>query len=335
MREAKVSDDENICCPAQSEISARDDAMISASGGPLPARALLPAGGIFFFFSLASLGLLTIGPSAWAATRVAALVVPLFALLFIAFLSMACAIFTLYQEPLFIRFPGLRRGMVAGSLILAAGLVLLVRYGGVSPQVPWVLASANLIVLALLLGNFLASGLNRPAELVPACVVMSVADLLSVFSGPSSRMIEGIDVFYRDGQVGPVPWADFLLVKMAVPGVDHLVPVFGVADVVILAFLTAAAHKFGLNDNLLGRGLGQAKEGRGVALRFPAAGGGLALGVLAAHGLGMFLPALPLIALFFLACTVPRHAQMRLLGKVEWAVVLVSLVLLSGWAIWV
>jgi hypothetical protein len=42
---------------------------------------------------------------------------------------------------------------------------------------------------------------------------------------------------------------------------------------------------------------------------------------------------LPLIALFFLACTVPRHAQMRLLGKIEWAVVLVSLVLLSGWAV--
>jgi hypothetical protein len=48
----------------------------------------------------------------------------------------------------------------------------------------------------------------------------------------------------------------------------------------------------------------------------------------------MFLPALPVIALFFLAFTLPRHPQMRRLRRTEWVVVLISLAFLSGWAIW-
>jgi hypothetical protein len=39
------------------------------------------------------------------------------------------------------------------------------------------------------------------------------------------------------------------------------------------------------------------------------------------------------IALFFLGYTLPRHPKMRLLQRTEWAVVLISIVLLSGWAI--
>jgi hypothetical protein len=306
----------------------------TAARPPVPARALLPAGAVFMLFSLVPLGLLTPVPVSFAGASVARILVPLFALIFIVILSMACALFTLYQEPFFLRFPGLRRIMVLGSLTLGAGLALLLRHTGIHREVFFVLASANLVVFALLLGNFLVSGLNRPSELVPVCLVMSAADLLSVFAGPSKQMIEGIDVFYRDGRIGPVPWSDFLLVKIAVPGVDHLLPVFGVADVVILAFLIAAAHKFKLNDNLLGRGLAEMAGCRRFALWFPVAAAGLAFALLAAHGLNMFLPALPVIALFFLAYTLPRHPQMRQLRRTEWAVVLISLAFLSGWAIW-
>lgn len=92
---------EDVCYPAPSETSARDDMMLFASGRLIPGRALLPVGGLFLFFILVALGLLSIGPVSWPATTVARLVVSLFALLFIVFLSMACAIFTLYQEPLF------------------------------------------------------------------------------------------------------------------------------------------------------------------------------------------------------------------------------------------
>jgi hypothetical protein len=308
--------------------------MIPASGRPIPARAFLPAGAVFLLFSLVPLGLLMPGPASFGGATVARLLVPLFVLIFIVILSIACAVFTLYQEPFFLRFPGLRRLMVLGSLSLGAGLVLLLRHTEIHRVVFLVLASANLVVLALLLGNFLISGLRRPSELVPVCILMSAADLLSVFAGPSKQMIEGIDLYYRDGRVGSVPWSDFLLVKIAVPGVDHLLPVFGVADVVILAFLIAAAHKFRLDDNLLGRGLGEMAGPRHFALWFPAAGAGLAMALLAAHGLNMFLPALPVIALFFLGYTLPRHPQMRLLRRTEWVVVLLSLALLSGWAVW-
>ncbi len=308
--------------------------MTPASVQPIPARAFLPAGAVFMLFSLVPLGLLAAGPVTFAGATVAGLLIPLSALVFIVVLSSTCAFFTLYQEPFFTRFPGLRRIMVLGSLALGVGLVLLLRHTEIYREVFFVLASANLVVLALLLGNFLVSGLSRPSELVPVCIVMSAADLLSVFAGPSKHMIEGLDIFYRDGRAGTVPWSDFLLVKIAVPGVDHLLPVFGAADVVILAFLIAAAHKFSLDDNLLGRGLGEMTGGRGVAPWFPAAGAGLAFALLVAHGFNVFLPALPLIALFFLGYTLPRHPKMRLLRRTEWAVVLISLALLSGWAIW-
>ena len=315
------------------EIPNPDDAMIPAAVRPIPARAFLPAGAVFILFSLVPLGLLAPGPVSIEGATVARLLFPLFALIFIVILSLACAVFTLYQEPFLIRFPGLRRLIVLGSLALGAGLVLLLRHTESYREVLFVLASANLVVFALLLGNFLVSGLNRPSELVPVCIVMSAADLLSVFAGPSKQMIEGIDVFYRGGRVGTIPWSDFLLVKIAVPGVDHLLPVFGVADVIMLAFLIAAAHKFRIDDNLLGRGLGEMEDCRRISLWFPAAAAGLTFALLAAHGFSMFLPALPVIALFFLGYTLPRHPKMRLLQRTEWAVVLISLALLSGWAI--
>jgi hypothetical protein len=328
-----VGVEEHICYCARIDIHAQDDAMIPASVRQIPARAFLPAGGVFVTFSLVPLGLLTAGPIFLDGTAAARFLVPLFALIFIVMLSMACAVFTLYQETFFTRFPGLRRIMVLGSFTLGIGLVLLLRHADIQREVLFVPASANLVVFALLLGNFLATGLTRPSELVPVCSVMSVADLLSVFAGPSKQMVEGIDVFYRDGRVGPVPWSDFLLVKIAVPGVDHLVPVFGVADVVILAFLVAAAHKFRLDDNLLGRALAEVQGRRCLARWFPAAGAGLFLALLAAHSFNLFIPALPVMAVLFLGYTLPRHPKMRMLRSSEWVVVIVCLALLSGWAI--
>ncbi len=305
--------------------------MIPAFIRQIPARAFLPAGIVFILFSFVPLALLIPGPVSFEEPTVARLLIPLFALIFIVLLSIACAVFTLYQEPFFSRFPGLRRIMVLVTLALGISLALLLRLTEFHREVFFVLASANLVVFALLLGNFLVSGLKRPPELIPVCLVMSAADLLSVFAGPSKQMIQGIDVFYRDGRIGIVPWSDFLLVKIAVPGVDHLLPIFGVADVVILAFLIAAAHKFQLNDNLLGRGLGELSDCRRFTLWFPAAGGGLVLALLAAHGFNMFLPALPVVALFFLGYTLPRHPEMRLLRKTEWVVVFISLAFMSCW----
>lgn len=300
---------------------------------PIAARAFLPAAAIFLLFTIAPLAVLAASPAAFPGEAVARLLVPVFALVFIVILAIACAVFTLYQEPWFIRFPALRRFMLLISLALAAGLVLLLRHVDIEREVFFALASANLVVFALLVGNYLVSGLKKPSELVPVCIVMSAADLLSVFTGPSKLIIETIDVFYRDGREGPVPWSDFLLVKIAVPGFDHLLPVFGVADVVILALLIAAAHKFRLDDNLLGCGLGEMKARRRISLWFPAAAAGLAVALLAAHGFNLFLPALPVIALCFLGYTLPRHPAMRLLQKTEWVVVVTGLVLLSGWAL--
>lgn len=309
--------------------------MFPASFRLIPFRAFLPAGIVFILFSFVSLGLLATAPLSFDLSTFAPLLVPLAALIFIVMLSMACAVFTVYQEPLFARFQGLRRIMVLGALTLEAVLVSVLCHTHIHQNLFCALASANLVVMALLLGNFLVSGLNRPSELIPVCIVMSIADLISVVNGPSKQMIEGIEAFYRHGRLGAVPWSDFLLVKIAVPGVDHMLPVFGVTDVVVLAFLVAAAHKFRLNDNLLGRGLGDMPGWLCLARWFPAAAGGLAFALLAAHGFDMFLPALPVIACFFLGYTVPRYPKMRLLGRTEWTVVSVSLAILCGWAVWV
>ncbi len=294
--------------------------------------ALWPVAAVFALWSLLSLGIRALGAAPLDFSALHHLLVPGFSVFFIVLIAWGCAFFTLVQEPFFERIPGLRRIMILGSLALAFGLAIAIRHEAVPRDPAFVLASANLVVFALLVGNYLVSALNRPSEIIPVCVVMSVADLFSVYAGPSKKIAATVETYYLSGQVGPAPWSDFLLVKIAVPGVEYMLPVFGVADVIILAFLTAAAKKFLLDDNVAGLGIGSRGPSKRPALYLPIAGVGLAAALLTAQFLNVFLPALPLMALFFLVYTLPRHPEMRRMQQTEWTATLIGCAFLFGLA---
>ena len=171
--------------------------------------------------------------------------------------------------------------------------------------------SATLLLLGTALGAWLIKGLQRPTELVPVCLVMACTDLLSVFAGPTGRLMQDVSDFYRTGASGSPPLGDFFLVKFALPGGFHLTPVFGISDWIMVAFLSAAAQRFDLKDNLL--------PSRSVPI--PLALAGLLLAASLARAFGWLLPALPLVALVFLTGISLRQSLLRHLSSREWRLV--------------
>ncbi|MDD9302948.1 MAG: hypothetical protein HUK40_11670 [Desulfobacter sp.] len=197
--------------------------------------------------------------------------------------------------------------LAACFFIFAAGYGWVVLTGERSNVLTCVL-TLNLVLFASVLGSWLAVSLKRPAELVPVCVVVSLADLFSVFAGPTRNFAENISGYYEGGMKGIPPLVDFFLLKMPLPGSDLFLPVFGVSDWVVIVFLCACAEKFKMNDSLVG------KQGR---LYFPIACLGLCLSIFSAWWGNLFLPALPFISLGFAGVMAVRYPEMRKLTKAE------------------
>jgi hypothetical protein len=259
----------------------------------------------------------------------------LFALCYLLLMAWSCALCTLFQEPRWRRHERWRLPLLISFFLIAAGLFVSLRQGLLTAE-PWAVAllAATSLGFALLLGNYLVSALSRPAELVAVCVVMSVADLLSVLAGPSREMAASIESFYLGGRQGPLPWSDALLVKIALPGYDALQPIFGLADLIMVAFLIGAAHKFRIDDNLLGVDLQRMVEGRRPGIYLPLPAAGMAVAMLLAQWLHIFIPALPVVAAVFLGFTLCRDRRLRLLQRTERLAILLSCAILGGfWAV--
>lgn len=186
------------------------------------------------------------------------------------------------------------------------------------------LSTANLIFFACLIGNWMTIPVKRPAEIVPLCFVVAFSDLFSVFAGPTKHLAQNISEYYKGGMQGAPPFVDYLLVKIALPGVEVLVPIFGISDWIIIAFLSAAACKFNMNDNLIGKGP-ELKTSL-VFLFFPIASAGLIVSILIARQANLFIPALPVVVIIFLGFMMIKYPEMRKLTKAE----LVPMVVFSG-----
>ena len=200
---------------------------------------------------------------------------------------------------------------IAISASIQIALFVYARFiGGVSEAVA-IVSSANLVFFAILLGSTIVFPLKRAAELVPVCVVMALADLFSVVSGPTKAIVREVAKFYEGGMTGKVPFGDFLLVKIGLPGYEILVPVIGVADFVMLAFLCAAALKFGMNDNLAGPGIAKIADSGRAYIYIPVAIIGLIAALAAAQLTGVPIPALILLAAVFLTFALTCHPATR------------------------
>ncbi|HCY88274.1 MAG TPA: hypothetical protein DHV36_24265, partial [Desulfobacteraceae bacterium] len=168
-----------------------------------------------------------------------------------------------------------------------------------------VIATANLLFFASILGFWMVFPLKRPAEIMPLCLVAALADMISVTAGPTKEFSDSLAAYYTGGEVGLPPFVDFLLVKIAIPG--QLMPVFGISDWVIVVFLSAAAWKFGMDDALVRPARQSAAGNWRFWLTFPVSCAGLILALLLAKVSGAFIPALPFVAIVFLAVMMHRY----------------------------
>lgn len=195
------------------------------------------------------------------------------------------------------------------GLVLLVWLVSLLPSAGLMP-VAAALKSGVLLLSANLVGAALARYVKRLWEILPLCAMMALADFSSWLAGPTADFAEQIRNYYR-APAGPPPLVDMLLVKLALPGVGGLVPVFGISDWIMVAFFACVAHHHGVNDNLLGASGGELARSARFGRYLPVSAAALFSAILLAQLSGLFVPALPLIALIMLLWYVARH----LLGR--------------------
>jgi len=195
-----------------------------------------------------------------------------------------------------------------GLLLLAIWLVNLLEPVGDPAPVLAVFKSGLLLLVATVTGAAMARYVNRLWELVPICLVMTLGDFVSWLYGPTSRFVQQIREYYLAPE-GPPPLVDMFLVKLALPGQVGLAPLFGISDWIMVVFFAIVAHRFDINDNLIGRP-GEILARRGQVGRYlPISVAALVGAILLAQTSGFFLPALPVIATVMLVW----HAARRLL----------------------
>lgn len=172
------------------------------------------------------------------------------------------------------------------------------------------LKSGLLLLVATLTGAALARYVHRLWEIVPVCLVMTLADFASWLYGPTAIFTQEIQDYYLRPE-GPPPLVDMILIKLALPGAVELAPVFGLSDWIMVVFFAVVARRFAVNDNLLGAsGAALAQQGKfGRYLPLPVAA--LFVATSLAQVSGLFLPALPLIALIMLLCYAGRYLWLR------------------------
>lgn len=184
-----------------------------------------------------------------------------------------------------------------------------------NPQYPWlpllgVLKSGLLLLVATLTGAALARYVHRLWEVVPICVVMTLADFASWLYGPTALFTQKIEAYYLAPE-GPPPLIDMLLIKLAFPGSAGLAPVFGISDWIMVVFFAMVARRHRINDNLAGvSGEILAREGR-IGRYLPVSVAALFVATLLAQTTGLFIPALPLIALIMLLWYAIRYLRLR------------------------
>lgn len=170
--------------------------------------------------------------------------------------------------------------------------------------------SGQLLLIATLVGAALARYVRRIWEILPVCLMMTLADFSSWLYGPTAGFAQQIEDYYRTME-GPPPLIDMVLIKLAFPGTIGFAPVFGISDWIMVVFFALVAHQQGINDNLIGpRGEALAQQKR-LGRYLPVSVVALFIAVQLAQSTGFFIPALPLIALMMLLWYAGRYLLLR------------------------
>jgi len=257
-------------------------------------------------------------PESWPLSSPASTLLYLPVVLFFAGLGCRInAVYLLSVEPAMRRRSQVRYGCILAVLAACCLMVLAARHWEITNPFFYMVYTANLLVFANILGAWIVIALRREAELILVCMVMAIADLFSILQGPTRSIVASIETYYRSGMSGPPPAGDFLLIKIPAPGLENLQPLFGVSDWIIVAFLSAAAFRFRINDNLFGPGLSRMEASGKMNVYFPLACAGLVAAVFAAVLLDRFFPALPLVAGVFVSGLLIRCPAARRLTSYD------------------
>jgi hypothetical protein len=170
-------------------------------------------------------------------------------LLIASHLVWCCAVFGLWSFGSLIEGAGpwLAIGFISLQLYAAAQLLLpalllhpeersrgfYLLWGGILVLVVWLINQLNpsgdlqpalasiksglLLLIATVAGAAMARYIHRLWELVPVCIVMTLADFASWLYGPTGGFAIEIKEYYLSPE-GPPPLVDMLLVKLAFPG---------------------------------------------------------------------------------------------------------------------
>lgn len=199
------------------------------------------------------------------------------------------------------------------TLALCIWLINQLSAGGEWQQLLTALKSGLLLLVATVTAGALARYVHRLWEIVPICIVMTLADFASWRYGPTATFTEQIEQ-YRLTPEGPPPLVDMILIKLALPGAPGLAPLFGISDWIMVVFFAIVARRFGVNDNLLGAsGEALARPGQ-IGLYLPVSIVALFIATILAQATGLFIPALPLIALIMLLWYAARYLLLRRRG---------------------
>jgi hypothetical protein len=170
-----------------------------------------------------------------------------------------------------------------------------------TPSAPWQpvlgsIKSSLLLLVATVTGAAMARYVKRLWEIIPVCLVMTLADFASWLYGPTADFTQTIQQYYLSPE-GPPPLVDMILVKLAFTGSSGLLPVFGISDWIMVVFFAIVAARHEVNDNLLGKaGEKLARQGQ-IGRYLPVSVVALFVAILLAQTTGLFIPALPVIAL--------------------------------------
>ncbi len=198
------------------------------------------------------------------------------------------------------------------GLVLALSVWLINQVPVAESWQPLLLAikSGQLLLIATLVGAALARYVQRLWEILPICLMMTLADFSSWLYGPTAGFAEQIEKYYRTLE-GPPPLIDMVLIKLAFPGDTGLAPVFGISDWIMVVFFALVAHRQEINDNLIGpSGEILARQGR-FGRYLPVSVVALFMAVQLAQLTGLFVPVLPLIALVMLLWYAGRYLLLR------------------------
>ena len=166
--------------------------------------------------------------------------------------------------------------------------------------------SGLLLLVATLIGAALARYVQRLWEIVPICIVMTLADFSSWLYGPTAAFTQQIQQYYQTAE-GPRPLIDIVLIKFVSPGSVALQPIFGISDWIMVVFFALVACRHGVNDNLVGAsGETLARKGK-IGRYLPVSVVALFVAIQLAQATGLFVPALPLIALIMLLWYAVRY----------------------------